>query len=83
MLATEHTSRLLANLAAIARAADEAMVAAEALAADGRAGEGARWLPGIKQSLERIRLECAQTRFSARELRQALPSPEALQPRLW
>ncbi len=83
MLAIEHTARLLARLAVIAQAADEAMRDADALAGDGGAGEGARWLPGIKRSLERIQLECADMRFSARELRQALPSPDTLQPRLW
>jgi hypothetical protein len=84
MLATERAARLLGRLAAIAQAADEALADVEALAVgDGGArGEPARWLPGIKESLRRIQLECAELRFSTRELRVTLPPPESLQPRL-
>ncbi|MGH2352102.1 MAG: hypothetical protein ACRDI2_12465 [Chloroflexota bacterium] len=84
MLATEHATRLLATLTAIAEAVDEALIAAEALDG-GYAAQGSdapRWLPGIKQSLQRMQLECADVRFSAGELRDGLPSSETLQPRL-
>jgi hypothetical protein len=81
MLATDRAARLLAKLAAIAQAADEAMVDVDALAVnDG--GEPRHWLPGIKESLRRIQLECAELRFSTRELRETLPPPGSLQPRL-
>lgn len=99
MSAAEYAGRLLAKLSAIAQAADEAVQAAEGLAAldqgEGDAGAGkkgdgvdgmeeaVRWLPSIKQSLERIQLECAELRFSARELREAVPPPDSLQPRLF
>jgi hypothetical protein len=43
---------------------------------------GADWLPGIVASLRRIQLECADLHFALRELREALPSPHTLQPRL-
>jgi hypothetical protein len=48
----------------------------------GPATGGADWLPGIVGSLRRIRLECAELQFALRELREALPSPHTLQPRL-
>ena len=43
---------------------------------------GADWLPGIVGSLRRIQLECADLHYALRELREALPSPHSLQPRL-
>jgi hypothetical protein len=93
MLATENASRLLGQIRLIAQATDEALHAAEALAVDlagagGAAGHtvqvsrGTDWLPGIKRALGRIQLECADLHYSLRELRDALPSPETLQPRL-
>ena len=82
MLATEHTSRLLAKISAIGQAADEAAATVEALAGGDLDPEVARWLPGIKQALNRIQLECAEVRFATRELREALPSAGVLQPRL-
>jgi hypothetical protein len=48
----------------------------------GPATGGADWLPGIVGSLRRIQLECAELHFALRELREALPSPHTLQPRL-
>jgi hypothetical protein len=87
MLAMQHAARLLAHLAAIAQAADEAMgdvrtLTGAAIAAAGGAGEVARWLPSIEQALERIQLECADLRFCTKELREALPPADSLQPRL-
>jgi hypothetical protein len=88
MLATQHSARLLVRLAALAQAADEAMSEVDTLAAAAAAGhpagaaDAARWLPGIRAALERIRLECTDLHFAARALREALPPPDALQPRL-
>jgi hypothetical protein len=88
MLATENATRLLARVALIAQATDAALHEAAALeagatgAGGGPAGRGAEWLPGITRSLHRIQLECADLHYTLRELRDALPSPEALQPRL-
>jgi hypothetical protein len=81
MLATEHAARLQARLATIAQAADEAAVDLDALhLAD--PDDAARWLPALKEAVSRIQLECAEARFAVRELRDALPGPETLQPRL-
>jgi hypothetical protein len=92
MLATENATRLLARVALIAQATDAALHEAAALeagataagpgASGGPAGRGVEWLPGITRSLRRIQLECADLHYTLRELRDALPSPEALQPRL-
>jgi predicted lipid-binding transport protein (Tim44 family) len=80
--ATEHAARLQSRIAAIAQAAEEAAAAVEALSADPAIGDAAYWLPGLRQALDRIQLECADLQFGARELRKALPSASALQPRL-
>jgi hypothetical protein len=82
MQPNENTSHLLSSLAAIAQAADAAMRAADALAAREGLGDAARWIPGIRQTLARIQLDCAEARFSAKAVREALPSPDTLQPRL-
>ncbi|MBI3972799.1 MAG: hypothetical protein HY332_16100 [Chloroflexi bacterium] len=82
MLATEHATRLLVKIAAIAQATDEAIVAVDAIAAANANHDAQHWLPPIRQALERVRLECAEMRFTARELRESLPSPDVLQPRL-
>lgn len=85
MLATEHAARLLSRLTVIVQAVDDALQAVEALdEAGGVTGgeERARWLPGIKTSLRRIEVECAELRYAALELRHGLPSSETLQPRL-
>jgi hypothetical protein len=86
MLACQRSARLLVGLAALAQAADAAMSEVDALEATAAghpagAADAARWLPGIRAALERIRLECTDLRFAARALREALP-PDALQPRL-
>jgi hypothetical protein len=47
----------------------------------GLASYGGDWLPGIKESLRRIQLECADVTFALRELRETLPPPPARQPR--
>lgn len=85
MLATEQATRLLTRLAIISQAADEALRAVENLDEAGgvaRRGEGGRWLPGIKASLRRIQVECADLHYAALELRDGLPSSSTLQPRL-
>jgi hypothetical protein len=81
MLATENATRLLTRITSIAQAADEAVDAAGAIEAEA-AGRGTDWLPGIRSSLQRIQLECVDLTYALRELREALPSPETLQPRL-
>lgn len=81
MLATEHANRLIARLAALAQHADDALADVTALGALNQ-GEAARWLPGMTHSLEAIQLHCAELRFAAKQLREALPSTDTLQPRL-
>ena len=85
MRATERVNRLTAKLTAIGQAADEALVELTALAGEeaARGGrEASHWIPGLKDAVERIRLECADARYAARELRDALPGADSLQPRL-
>ncbi len=85
MLATEQATRLLTRLAVISQAADEALRAIETLDEAGGVvgrGEGGRWLPGIRASLRRIQVECADLHYAAVELREGLPSSATLQPRL-
>ena len=81
MLATENATRLLTRITSIAPAASTASSAAWAIEAEA-AGRGTDWLPGIRRSLQRIQLECVDLTYALRELREALPSPETLQPRL-
>jgi len=81
MLAPEHATRLAVSIAAIDHATEDAVMATAALAAAGGV-EAGRWLPGIRQALERIQLECADLRFATRALRDTLPSSTTLQPRL-
>ena len=87
MLASEHVSRLQAKLTTLEHACLDAVEALDAL--DGHAAaagmpsaDAERWLPGIRRSLERVQLECADLRYAARALRAALPSTSTLQPRL-
>jgi hypothetical protein len=84
MLATENATRLVARLEVVARATEDALRAAEALDAPGAGGRGdaRHWLPGIKASLRRLQLECADVHYAALALREGIASPEALQPRL-
>lgn len=85
MRATERLNRLTARLTALSHAVDEALVELTALAAEeaARGGrEGAHWIPGLKETLERIQLDSADARYAARELREALPGADAVQPRL-
>ena len=85
MRAIERVTRLTAKLTAIGQAADEALSELTALAAEeaGRGGrEAAHWIPGLKDTIQRIQLDCADARYAARELRDALPGADALQPRL-
>lgn len=82
MLSVEHANRLLSRAQHLAQLADDAMADAQTLAAIDRLGDAARWLPGLTQALTKIQLEAADLTFSARELRDSLPSPESLQPRL-
>jgi hypothetical protein len=85
MRATERVNRLTARLTTIGQAADEALAELTALAAEeaARGGrEASHWIPGLKETIERMQLECADARYAARELRDALPGADALQPRL-
>jgi hypothetical protein len=82
MVASEHAARLIASIAALDRAAQDAVVAAGALSTEGAHTDASAWLPGIQQSLARIQLECTDLNFAARSLRDALPSSATLQPRL-
>ncbi len=84
MLAVEHAGRLTARLATVAQALDETLVEAQALSHDHVAelGDAARWLPPLREALAQLQLAAVEARFAARELREALPSPETLQPRL-
>ena len=86
MRATERVNRLTSRLTAIGQAADEALAELTALAAEeaARGGrEAAHWIPGLKETIERIRLDCTDARYAARELRDALPGADSLQPRLF
>lgn len=81
MLGTEHAARLTARLAAIAHAADEALV--EAAALERVADPGIQhWLPGLVEAIGRIQLDAADALYTARQLKVSLPAPESLQPRL-
>jgi hypothetical protein len=84
MLALEHTGRLAARLVALAHALDETLVEVEALSQDHQPelGDAARWLPPLRDALAQLQLAAAEARFAARELRESLPSPETVQPRL-
>jgi hypothetical protein len=79
---TEHAARLIASVAALDRAVEDAGAAAKALECASPTTEAAPWLPGICQSLTRIQLECVDLRFAAHAVRDALPSATTLQPRL-
>ena len=78
-----HAARLITSVSAIDRAVEEARAIVDALAAATPACAAAPWLPGIRESLARVQLECADLRFAARAVREALPSPTTLQPRLF
>ena len=85
MRAIERVNRLAAKLTAIGQATDEALAELTALAVEeaARGGrEATHWVPGLKETIERIQLDCADARYAARELRDALPGADALQPRL-
>ena len=85
MRAAERLNRLTAKLTALSQSADEALAELTALATEeaARGGrEGAHWIPGLKETLERIRLDSADARYATRELREALPGADAVQPRL-
>jgi hypothetical protein len=82
MLAAEHAAQLITSVAALDRAVEQASAAIAALQQEAIDGEAGVWLPGIGRSLARIQLECADVRFAARALRNALPSSPTLQPRL-
>lgn len=81
--ATEQALRVLAKASAIAQAADDATVAIDALESSDTLGDASRWLPSLRDSLQRIRLECTEIRFAAHQVYTGLPSPETLQPRLF
>jgi hypothetical protein len=87
MLAAEHVTRLQTKIAALENACHDAVEALDAVDSHGAANPAPgtdvdRWLPGIRRSLERVELECADLRYAARSLRDALPSNPTLQPRL-
>lgn len=79
---SERVTRLIARLSQLGQAADEAMVEVMGLERDVAGVEAVHWLPGLKEALERIQLDCAEARYAARELRAALPGTDTLQPRL-
>jgi hypothetical protein len=74
---------LTARLAAIGDAADQALADVTAIEREQPGDEASHWLPGLRDALERIRLECADARFAARALRDAQPGSDSLQPRLF
>ncbi len=83
MRPTERLNRLTAKLSTIAQATDEALADVAILAGEnGHAPERANWLPGLKEALERIQLDCADARYAVRELREATSDLDAVQPRL-
>lgn len=57
---------LTAHLATIGEAADQALADVMAIEREQPGDEAANWLPGLRDALERIRLECADARFAAR-----------------
>ena len=80
---SERVDRLTAKLAIIGQAADEAIMDISALEADPGGIEVANWLPGLKEALQRIQLDCVDARYATRALRNAVPATDALQPRLF
>jgi len=83
MRMSERVDRLTAKLAIIGQAADEAIMDISALEADPGGIEVANWLPGLKEALQRIQLDCVDARYATRALRNAVPATDALQPRLF
>jgi len=82
MRMSERVDRLTAKLTAIGHAADEALVDISALETEPCGSEAANWLPGLKEALQRIQLDCVDARYATRALRDAVPATDALQPRL-
>ena len=80
---SERVDRLTAKLAIIGQAADEAIMDISALEAEPGGIEVANWLPGLKEALQRIQLDCIDARYATRALRNAVPATDALQPRLF
>ena len=80
----QNAQRLLAQLGILQRAADEARMALADIerAVGGESGDAAHWIPGLLEALERIEREAADAQYSARELRDALPGQDEVQPRL-
>ena len=76
-------SALNARLATIGDAADHALADVVLIEREQKSDEAAHWLPGLRDALERIRLECADARFAARALRDAQPGSDSLQTRLF
>ena len=81
MLPHQLALRLQSKIEAIEHAAGEAATTARDLERLTHPDAGA-WLPAIQDALQRVRLECADLRFTAAQLRDALPSSESLQTRL-
>jgi hypothetical protein len=79
---TEHANKIVARIATIGQAADEAIVEVEVLLTSQSSRDALRWLPDLRATLRRIQLDCAEASFVAREMRNALPTTDALQPRL-
>ena len=85
MTPSEHARHLLAQLGHIQHAADEARGAIADLQrglGDEPQSDANNWVPGILEALERIERDCVEAQYSARELRDALPGQDELQPRL-
>jgi uncharacterized protein involved in type VI secretion and phage assembly len=78
---TTGATRLANRVQHAAQAIDHALEAALKLELTSE-GDTARWIEGVVQALERARLDCAEALFCAREVRDASPSPNEIQPRL-
>lgn len=78
-----HVDRLAARLTIVSQALDEALGEARAIEEAALEDDAKHWLPGLREALERMQLECADARHAVRELRAGLPSTDVLQPRLF
>jgi hypothetical protein len=80
--AAQRVNTLAAKLALASQAAADALAEVAALECADLGGDSPHWLPGLREALERIQLDCADARFAVRELRAALPPAGAIQPLL-
>jgi hypothetical protein len=54
----------------------------EGLAAERADDSAAEWVQALEGAVEQMQLDCIEARFAARELGNALPGVESVQPRL-